>query len=72
MERSQARETGARFYVGSPCSMHPTAMRYTASKACTECAKAARKRNTDREKDKLRKRAARSISSAIRCEELGI
>ena len=58
--RSAAKAAGSRFYQGSLCTAHPAALRYVASKACVECAKAARKRNADTERDKLRKRAARA------------
>lgn len=59
IDRANARQNGTRFYRGAPCLIHPEALRYTASKACVECAKAARKANTNREKDAARKRAAR-------------
>ena len=71
--RSAAKAAGMRFYQGSPCGMHPGALRYVASKACVECAKAARKRNVDTERDKLRKRAARArVASSIICELVGL
>lgn len=81
--RQTAIANGLRFYAGSSCNVHPGAMRYVASKACVECAKAARKASAaaNAEKDKLRKRAARAlqketaarpIQSSVICEIIGL
>lgn len=83
IDRANARQNGMNFYHGKPCLLHPAALRYVASKACVECAKAARKANTDKEKDAARKRESRkrksetaiankSTPSWVICDILGI
>ncbi len=66
--RAAARKAGARFYVGTECSSHPDALRYTSNARCVECAKADRRLTyaspAAKAKDAERKRMARKASLA--------
>lgn len=64
--RKEALEQGLRFYVGAPCSQHPTGLRYVANARCVECCRAERRlgQEANRAKDAARKRAARERAKA--------
>ena len=62
--RDQARRIGARFYLGTSCSVHPGQPRYTANARCVDCAKADRRLSystpAGKAKDAERKRLVRA------------
>lgn len=72
---SDAKASGARFYLGAPCLEHAgeiltadsRSVRYTVNKRCVECCKADRRRHAraNAERERERKRIARKGRSAV-------